>query len=81
MEPILITKEHFDRACAQQWSTNTCILQQATNGSMYDNGRKSFDFSPEARKIMSTFDSNFTNPGDEKCAELQTLRDSLPITV
>lgn len=83
-----ILKKHFDAAVRHRWSTKTCIMAQCAmdNGTTLSNPEICGDYrdvfkSKIVQHIMSEFDDNFRRPGDESKAELQKLRNSLPIEI
>lgn len=82
------TKQDFDNAVKQHWSTSTCILAQM-HQRLYD--EPLYDYDGKARpefclgkmnsvmeNAMHTFDENFQHPGDENRPAMQQLRASLP---
>lgn len=83
-----ILKRDFDNAVKKEWSGRTCIIAQTGRRIKRLSGRGLDLFidsvttgGSRAIKAMSAFDRCFRSPGDEKKAELQKLRASLPIKI
>lgn len=85
---IKILKRHFDRAVAQPWTPESCILAQAAGEAGAGlSGLQMSQRSEDADNIMTTFDrfyheSNREVEGvDVSDTGLAILRAALPITV
>lgn len=73
---ITITEAHLDAAIAQRWSPETCLMQQALGGKLYDaEGNTAFEFDTN---LMAEFDCAATLLKFDPVA-IAAIRQKLPV--